>query len=194
MIGCSGSKDQVLPEILKKGSARFQQTLANPDYEIQIIYGRITADTIMHEAYNVDPDKFFYPASTAKMPVAFAALQKLGRGNLSLDSRILIDSSEHNPRRLIYDSLFSQEPTVRNLVTKIFTFSDNQAYNVLYGWLGKDYINNLNQRIGLPSSRLIHQLSESAFSFTSESNRNTSQATLIDEEKRIAFAPFQKFL
>ncbi len=189
LLGCSSSEESQLQQILAGGSEIFQRTLNNPKHEIQIIYGKIEDGKIVHQNFNVDPANFFYPASTVKMPVAFAAVKKLQELGLSLDSKILIDSSEHNPRKLSYDSLFSQGFSVRNLVKKIFVFSDNQAYNILYGWLGKDYINELNQRVGLKSSRIIHQLSESAFSFTPESNRNTFKVSLFDGSKTVETVP-----
>lgn len=187
--GCSLTNEKKLSQILENGSESFQKTLNDPKHEIQIIYGKILEDSIIHQNFNVDPGKFFYPASTVKMPVAFAAVEKLAERRLSFDSKILIDSSEHNPRRLVFDSLFNEEPTIRNLINKIFTFSDNQAYNILYGWLGKDDINELNQNLGLTSSRIIHQLSESAFSFTQESNRTTFKTVIIDQKKRSYFLP-----
>ncbi len=187
VLGCSQTKEGELSQILNTGSEFFQETLNNPKHEIQIIYGKIESDTIIHQTFNVDPNNFFYPASTVKMPVAFAAVQKLEERGFSIDSKILIDSSEHNPRQLTYDSLFNEEPSAGNLINKIFTFSDNQAYNILYGWLGKDYINQLNQDLGLSSSRIIHQLSESAFSFTQESNRNTFNVTLVDGDTSVNF-------
>lgn len=188
-FGCSREKEPTLNQILNRGSDEFQSVLKNPSHEIQIIYGEISDDSIIHHHYNVEPGNFFYPASTVKMPVAFAAIQKLEELGLSLNTKLLIDSSEHNPRELKFDSLFNEEPTVRNLAKEIFTFSSNQAYNQLYGWLGKNYINELHHSMGLSSFRIIHQLSESAFSFTNESNRNTFKVTLEDDSQTLTFDP-----
>lgn len=180
IIGCSSPQKGTLESILDNGSSAFKEVLENPKHEVQIIYGKLFRDSIQHFIYNVDTTKFFYPASTVKMPVAFAAMQKLSENAWHFDSRLFIDSSEHNPRRMAYDSLFDQPYNVKNLVTKIFSFSDNQAHNILFGWLGKDYINELHIGAGLSSSRIVHQLSESAFSFSDESNANTFQVQLKD--------------
>ncbi len=185
-VSCSQPKDELL-SILETGSEEFQSILDNPSHEIQIVYGKIGEDGIEHLTYNVYGNKFYYPASTVKMPTAFAAIQKLSEVGRSMDAQIVIDSSEHNPRNLVYDSLYQGPITVRNLVTKIFAFSDNQAYNLLYGWLGKDYLNGLNHQLGLTDSRIIHQLSESAFSFTDESNRNSFNVRLVEGGDTIVF-------
>ena len=177
LFGCS-SKESTLNQILKKGSDRFQQTLANPHHEIQIIYGKVEGDTIIHDSYNVDPSKFFYPASTVKMPVAFAAVQILDDFEMPLNSSIRIDSQKYRPIPLFYDSLYNRSITIENLLKKIFVFSDNQAYNILYEWLGKDYINMLHDSLGL-NTRIIHKLSENAFSFSEESNHFSSTIELI---------------
>lgn len=113
------------------------------------------------------------------MPVAFAALKKLSELDLPTGTEIRIDSTAFHPRTLTYDSLFDGPITIENLVKKIFVFSDNQAYNILYGWLGKDYINGLHNSLGL-QTRIVHQLSESAYSFSPESNNITNQVELLD--------------
>ncbi len=189
ILGCAPNKKDELSEILAGGSEFFQKTLNDPKHEIQIIYGKIEGDSIIHQNFNVNPNQFFYPASTVKMPIAFAATKKLEEIGFGLNSKLMIDSSEHNPRKIVFDSLFNEEPTVANLINKIFTFSDNQAYNILYGWLGKDYLNSLNHGLGIRSSRIVHQLSESAFSFTQESNRNTFKARLIGSGGELNFEP-----
>ncbi|MEP1095667.1 MAG: serine hydrolase [Cyclobacteriaceae bacterium] len=176
-FACSNSSESDLSQILKGGSGPFQQRLANPKHEIQIVYGRIEEDTIIHEYFNVDPNKFFYPASTVKMLVAFAAAQMLSDFEMPLNSSIKIDSQKYRPRTLSYDSLYNGPITIENLLKKIFVFSDNQAYNILYEWLGKDYINMLHDSLGL-NTRIIHKLSESAFSFSKESNHYSSTVEL----------------
>lgn len=188
VAACSKPTDD-LKGALSQGSDTFQAVLKESKYEVQIIYGRIYNDSIVHETFNVDSSKFFYPASTVKMPVALAAMQRLQENEWSLDAQLTIDSSAHNPRSIVFDSLYKGPITVRNLIKKIFTVSDNQAYNILYGWLGKDYINELNQDLGLSSSRIIHQLSESAFSFTDESNRNTFKTNVVDGDNSAQYLP-----
>lgn len=174
LLGCQENK--TLEAILSEGSAEFQRVLNNPEHEVQIIYGKISDGGIEHQYFG-DTSRYFYPASSVKMLAAFAAMKKLESLGLPRETEILIDSSEHHPRVLSFDSLFDQSMTVENLIKKIFVYSDNQAFNVLYGWLGKDYINGLFKEAGI-ETRVVHQLSEAAFSFTAEANASRTSAIL----------------
>lgn len=173
----------VLDDILSSGSDEFTSVLTNPAYEVQIIYGKITEEGIIHYTFG-DSSKYYYPASSVKMLAAFAAVKKLQELNLPLSAIIELDSTEHHPRFQTFDSLFSGPITIDHLLTKIFVYSDNNAYNVLYQWLGKDYINQYYRSSGI-NTRIVHQLSESAFSFTKESNSYRAQTKLIAEDTTV---------
>ncbi len=174
-----------LSQILNSGDEAFRNTLHNANYEVQIIYGEIneSAKEIKHYYFQYDPESHFYPASTVKMPVAFATIQKINEEKLELSDSLIIEPSPHNFRTFRYDSLFKKQILFQNLIKKIFTYSDNQAYNILYGFLGKDYINNLNKELGLNSSKIVHQLSESAFQFSTESNNYTFKLRVLGKKK-----------
>ncbi len=174
------SKSTSLVEILSKGSAQFKEVLDNPKYEVQIIYGEISGDSVIHHEFHVDDRVYFYPASTVKMPVAFAAIKKAQEEGISLDDAMMIDSTGVYPRKLVHDSIFQDSITIRNMVRLIFAVSDNQASNVLYGWMGKDYLNESYQSLGI-STRIVHQLGEGAFSFKPVSNRYSRQAKFFTD-------------
>jgi cell division protein FtsI/penicillin-binding protein 2 len=176
--GCS-TKQNTLEKILRNSSASFRDVLNNPKYEVQIIYGEMTDAGILHHHYRVDSSRFFYPASTVKMLVAFAAMERLTKDSLSLKAHIQIDSQRYHPIALKYDSLFESPITIENLIKKIFVVSDNEAYNLLYRWLGKDYINQVHKRKGM-DTRVIHLLNEKAFSFPQEANNFSYSTTLMD--------------
>ena len=179
--GCTSSNTSTLENILSNGSEAFQSVLKNPTHEVQIIYGEIIGDSIIHHSFQVDEDVYFYPASTVKMPVAFAAIKMAQEEGISLDDYLIIDSTAIYPRNIFYDSTFQDSITIRNLAKMIFTVSDNAANNILYGWLGKDYLNNLYEGLGSPT-RIIHQLGESAFSFKPISNHYSRQAQFIKSD------------
>lgn len=192
ILGCQPTTNS-LEEILSEGSADFQRVLNAPQHEVQIIYGEIREDSIIHHTFQLDANKFFYPASTVKMLTAFAAVEKLNEYDLPLQTIIEIDSQQYHPYVMAYDSLFAGPITVENLLKKIFAYSDNQAYNILYRWLGKDYINQMHASKGL-DTRIIHMLSERAFSFSSEANNysyqvelNASDQTISETGKKQAF-------
>ncbi len=61
----------------------FQYVLAHPDeYRLQIIYTKINRDknnkpSFTDYSFHVDPQLYFYPASTVKLPLAALSLEKL---------------------------------------------------------------------------------------------------------------------
>lgn len=181
IFGCSTTNNSRLETILQDGSPAFRSVLQEPRHEVQIVYGEVSGDSIIHHTYGTKGSTYFYPASTVKMMVAFAAMEYLsGIDSMGVTAQIAIDSSEHHPRRLTYDSLFDGAITIDHLLQKIFVYSDNQAYNILYGWLGKDYVNGLYTSLGL-DTRIIHQLSETAFSFSEEANTTTTKVELMSD-------------
>jgi len=74
-----------LQDILNQHKKVFGDILDRPDhYELQIIYTQIdrSADNTpsFHSyQYGVDTNRYFYPASTVKLPTAVAALEKLNQ-------------------------------------------------------------------------------------------------------------------
>ena len=184
------SHESTFEKILSNGSSNFQKVLHSPKHEVQIIYGEIRNDTIVHHYFG-DTGAYFYPASSIKMLNAFAMVQWLNENEFELDARLFLDSSLHHPRRLLYDSLFADSIQVANLLRKIFVFSDNQASNILFNFLGKDYINTLYDEIDIPT-RVVHQLGENAYSFSPASNNWTSASTIYNDQQTQSFESSQQ--
>jgi beta-lactamase class A len=75
--------DPFLEDLLAKHPNYFQRFLQQRDsFRLQIIYTQIDRKAnnkpVFKDYYfNVNPDQYFYPASTVKMPTALLALQKL---------------------------------------------------------------------------------------------------------------------
>ncbi len=81
--------DSLLKEILEDNKNDvFQQVLKNPEiYRLQIIYTEINRKehnkpTLKNFYYNYNPDLYFNPASTVKLPLALLALEKLNKMHL----------------------------------------------------------------------------------------------------------------
>jgi beta-lactamase class A len=54
---------------------------------VQVIYTQVNRDnnnqpSFEHFYFGIDPDQYFYPASTVKLPIAVLALQKLNELNI----------------------------------------------------------------------------------------------------------------
>ncbi|MGY6521905.1 MAG: serine hydrolase [Mongoliitalea sp.] len=146
-----------------------QKVLAEPEiYQVQILFSTIHRDesgTINFEdhPFNLDDERYFYPASTVKLPVAILALEWLeaqGIAGLSAESIMLTDSIRPSQFPALVDSTAaSLMPSIAHYVKKILLVSDNDAYNRLYELLGQEYINEQLRAKGLRHTVINHRLS-----------------------------------
>lgn len=127
----------------------------NPQHAVQILYSEIHrfGDSVSFTdySYRLDPDLYYYPASTVKMPVAVLALEKL---NLLRQGGI--DIQRETTYIINGDTISS---SVAKDVSEIFSVSDNSAFNRLYEFMGRDYINQKLIAKGLFPIRIAHRLS-----------------------------------
>ena len=151
--GCQGSdsKGDPLMDILDSKDPAIARVMQNPEeYEIKIHYTRIarTGDSVRFTdyTYGLDEDRYFYPASTVKFPIAVAALEKLNTlDSLDRDSRYYIEGD-------------SVENTFAEDIEKIFAVSDNHASNRLIEFLGQDEINTRISAKNAGPIRISHRL------------------------------------
>ena len=120
--------DNPLLKTLKSDHPAIKAVMDNlENHEVQIQLTDVKSDTTYK--FQVDANNYFYPASTVKFPIALLALEKVNTlGSITSDTPFLIEG----------DSIYT---SIRKCVTKIFAVSDNKAYNNLYEFLGRDYIN-----------------------------------------------------
>lgn len=167
-LGCKKSNnplDLVLnsetPEIRK-----IKKDLLN--HQIQILYSSIKRDSsgfplFKEFGYNIDNNFYFYPASTVKLPIAILAIQKLNylkdKGfQISLDTPFIVI----NPKtglNIAYNDITNPKGflTIAHCIKKIFLYSDNDAYNYLFDFLGRDEINYQLEKKGLINSKIYHK-------------------------------------
>ncbi len=187
------SDDNLILDILKSRESPFVDTvLSDPEkYAVQILYTQIDRDSanrpsFMEYAYGVDPNNYFYPASTVKLPVALLALEKMNElqiKGLNKYSTMLTDSAFEGQTRVQYDSTSeSGKPSVAHYIKKIFVVSDNDAYNRLYEFLGQEYINDKLAEKGYEDLRIVHRL---AIFNNAEQNRNTNPVMFYDNAKML---------
>jgi len=184
-------EDNLILDILRsRESPVIDTVLADPEkYALQILYTQIDRDednepSFTQYAYGVNPNNYFYPASTVKFPVALLALQKLkelGIEGLDKYTTMVTDSAFAGQERVEYDTTSeSGRPSVGHYIKKIFVVSDNDAYNRLYEFLGQDYINNELHEKGFEDVKIVHRL---AVFNNAEQNRNTNPVTFYDNAK-----------
>lgn len=146
-----------------------QRVLDSVDkYQVQILFTRIDRNEHMNPmfetySFNLDDERYFYPASTVKLPVAILALEWLEEqnvDNLTLDTPMLTDSVRPSQLPAYVDNSSKDSlPSIGHYIKKILLVSDNDAYNRLYELLGQDYINQKLAEKGLKHTVINHRLS-----------------------------------
>ncbi|MCB0637572.1 MAG: serine hydrolase [Lewinella sp.] len=180
----------VLERIIRQTEDQLSAWAQDPGrYEVQVLYTQIDRDEMGRPSfttyrYGVDPNRYFYPASTVKMPAAFLALEKLNRlGVIGLDRRThLRISAGHDPQTAVLTDPSAADllPSIGHYIRKIFLVSDNDAFNRLYEFLGQRYLNEQLREKGYTESRIIHRLSVTGFDTLG--NRHTNPLTFYDEQ------------
>ena len=183
-LSAAAQDSPLLLELLRSRPADFQHLLApgNP-YEVQIIYTDIGRDStgrphFTSHHYGVDSTRYFYPASTVKMPVAFLALEKLHRlriRGLDRDTPMYTEAGSP-PQTVTYQDTSATNglPSVGHYIKKIFLVSDNAAFNRLYEWVGQAAVNEALHAKGYTHSRLLHRLGDGGPSFDTLTNQFTN--------------------
>jgi beta-lactamase class A len=161
------------------------------NYEIQIIYTRIDRKKngkpeFITYAFNLDSQRYFYPASTVKFPISLMALEKLNELNIPLlrkESIILTDSSLFEKIQAEFDSTAENGlPSIAHYIRKIMIVSDNDAFNRLYEFLGQEYIFKALSKKGYLNTRINHRL---AITLSEEQNRATNSIRFIESGEEI---------
>ncbi len=169
--------DPVGREVLKNSSA----------YELQVIYTQIDRDTsgkahFTSYTYHADSTRYFYPASMVKMPLALLSLEKInnlrrsGYPRLSRKTAYRIDSLRAFQRNFSVDSTAPGGlPSIAHDIREVFTISDNLAYNRMFEFLGRDYINRSLREKGYSRTGIVHR-----FNYPGRDNRYASPITFYD--------------
>ncbi|MGV3589587.1 MAG: serine hydrolase [Adhaeribacter sp.] len=163
-------KRNLVEQILRQTSdSLLQEIVVHPDkYQVQILYTQINRDKnnfpkFTSYAYNLNAEKYFYPASTVKLPGALAALEKINNLNipgLTKETPLTIDSAYQKQTRVRSDSTAANgKASVAHYIKKIFLVSDNDAYNRLYEFVGQETLNQTLHQKGYKEVRLLHRLS-----------------------------------
>jgi hypothetical protein len=157
----------LLDSLLRSKPEWFGAILQNPaKHRVQILYTQINRDaknrpTFRSFAYRLDAGEYFYPASTVKLPVALAALEKMNRLNLpNKYLPLLIDSANADQTPALRDeSAPNGMPSVAHYVKKIFLVSDNDAHNRLLEFVTPDELNASLHAKGYRDAKITRRLS-----------------------------------
>ncbi|CAN5230838.1 hypothetical protein BH09BAC2_BH09BAC2_11190 [soil metagenome] len=189
-----GTTDSLLQNILMQHSGIAEILKKKNIYNIQIIYTQINRDaankpSFVNYYFNINPDKYFYPASTVKLPVALLALQKaneLSAKGINKNTTMITEAAFSGQTVTYNDPLTpSGKPNIADYVKRIFLVSDNEAYNRLYEFAGQEYINSELQKRGFVKSQIRHRLD---IFLTEEENRHTNPLSFYNDSNRLVYS------
>jgi len=151
-IKSSFRKNDFLKEIIKE----------KEDYEIQILLTKIdqynSKVDFQEYKYQLDDNKYFYPASTIKLPIVVLTLKKINElrskgSEITLKSKITLNYKDDYSELVIRDSITS----FQNLIADVFLVSDNSASNILIDFVGYNYFNHEMENAGFDKTYLNHK-------------------------------------
>ena len=163
ILTSSLSAESLLRDLLNQKPDKFGEVLENLDeYQPQILYTQIIRENgevrfVSHD-FNLDDERYFYPASTVKFPIALMALEKLNRLGLPAPVELLVmDVSETLP-----GNQEDERRTVAQYIHELFVVSDNNASNRLFEFVGRGELEQRLQTLGLSDVRISHRVGVSA--------------------------------
>lgn len=160
-------------------------------YQVQILYTQIDRNEhgnplFSEHSFNLDDNRYFYPASTVKLPIALLALEWLEEQNiegLTLETTMLTDSVRPSQIPSLVDTTSQNGlPSIGHYIKKILLVSDNEASNRLYELLGMDYINRKLSEKGLNHTVITQRLS---FPISPEENRHFNPVRFVDNSGKV---------
>ena len=174
-------KDDFLRSILKD----------KDKYEIQILYTEVSKNTLGQTEFSdfqfqLNDQKYFYPASTIKLPITVMTLSKINElravgSNISLKSKINISLINNKKEIIVKDSITS----FQNLIADVFLVSDNSASNVLIDFIGYNYFNSSMSNLGFENTYLNHKFNPDPFVDSSWIITNIDNDTISSNENKI---------
>ncbi|TDX01149.1 serine hydrolase [Dinghuibacter silviterrae] len=177
-----------LDKLMSRYPAYFDTALRESDsLGIQIMYTQIdrsrnNTPVFKDFFYHVDTGRYFYPASTVKLPVALLALERLHELGIDRNTTLLTETGYEGETPASNDPTSPDgRPTVGQYIKEIFLTSDNDAFNRLYEWLGPAYINARLDTLGYKNVQIRHRLD---VILREDQNRRANPGRFVDYVNR----------
>lgn len=155
----------------------------DPEYQIQLLWWRIGRQPngrvrLRRHAYGLAPQRWFSPASVAKLPMALLMAERLSAQGLDADAQIRLQAAPETGE-WPQDEALSE--TFRRGCNRTFSISENVPYNRWYDYLGADAVNRRLAQLGYRDTRLIARLG----SPDREANRRSRGGALLAADGRV---------
>ena len=161
LFGCSLETNPI-KSTLRKNYFLKEIIKDKEDYEIQVLLTKIdkynSQVDFQEYKYQLDDNKYFYPASTIKLPIVVLTLKKINElrskgSEITLKSKITLNYKDDYSELVIRDSITS----FQNLIADVFLVSDNSASNILIDFIGYNYFNHEMENAGFDKTYLNHK-------------------------------------
>lgn len=198
VCSCTSPVEQnqhLVENLMRADPDKFQYYLDHQDsLEIQVIYTQINRDknnvpSFKSFYFNVDSTRYFYPASTVKLPLVLLALEKLQTLNipgLDKNTPMFSDSVYSGQSSASRDSTSeSGLPSIAHYAKKILLVSDNDGYNRLYEFVGQKDINQVLTDKGY-DIKIFHRLERP---LSVDQNRHTEAVRFVRDKVTVYQQP-----
>jgi hypothetical protein len=185
----------LLTDLMARQPSKFKRIIKQKDtLEVQIIYTQINRDSLNRPSFksfyfHVDSTKYFYPASTIKLPMVLLAFEKLNQLNIKKLNKFTPMFSDS-----IYSGQLSAKkdttaenglPSIAHYARKILLVSDNDASNRLYEFVGQKEVNATLKKKGY-NMRILHRLERP---LKPDQNRHTEAVRFVQNDSIIYSQP-----
>ena len=191
------AQENVLESILKAHPESFQKLMDHSDhYRLQILYTQIDRDAKNQAhfktfSYRADSKEYFYPASTVKLAASVLALEKLNAKGLDKSLTMRTLKNRDSQIEVNQDtSAADGRARVEHYIKKILLVSDNEAYNLLYEFLGQQDFNETMKKKGFEGVRLTHRLQ---VPLARLENQYTNPVEFLDAKNQVVYAQKEAF-
>ncbi len=181
-----------LKQLMESKPELFGGILNHPNHnEVQVLYTQVIRDkhnkpTFKTFSYNLNPKRYFYPASTVKLAGVIFALEKVNElktKGLNTNLSMITDSSFKGQTKVLKDeSAANGKPSIAHYIKKVLLTSDNDAFNRLFEFIGRAEINAKLHRYGMTESRILNRL---AIGDGGESAKHTNPIDFYDGDQLI---------
>jgi len=149
----SGEENKVVEEELKD---EIESIVDGNEDNISVFIGTKDGDIEINE------DKVFSSASTIKVPILIEALRQAEKGQINLDEKTTVSSSDiTNGGGIIRHLSDDQILSIRDLMYLMIILSDNTATNMMIDRVGMDSVNKACVEMGCEDTKLQRKMMES---------------------------------
>lgn len=187
-----------IKQLLESKPELFSGVLNHPNKnEVQVMYTQVNRDknnkpSFKTFSYRINPNHYFYPASTVKLAAVIFALEKVNELNvpeLTAYSTMITDTAFKGQTAVTEDlSAENGKPTLAHYIKKVLLTSDNDAYNRLFEFIGRAEINAKLKKYGMVESRILNRL---AIGDSGEREKNTNPIRFYNADKLVYTKPAQ---